>query len=402
MRPLRPLLLALSLLFATVQAFANEQFDEVLAVIDSQIVDIQREPDDSKHSYDLQLWKDRVLRIFTAVDDSSLASYPFQHLRRIASDPSVQAFYFLEQRSQSITLLWLAKPVGHKPLLFADPISPLPLADSLRIETQTHGHLHGFRVLQGSSQLFAVPDIRLRLAFETIADVRLSGEEKDAAQSYIESSLDELLTLNDPFQFDLSGLPRLSHVADAKHTFRIVTYMVSYSNFQSTCHGRIFRQTEKGIRVEHLNDQRAKISASERVKLTPKKWLGAVYNSLIELKVGKQTYYTLLGFVSNDGLVKTRTIEVLWFSGQRTYFGAPIFEHEKTTYSRRLFRYSADANMLLRYDDRLQMIVFDHLSPSSPMFTGEYRLYGPDFTHDGYKKTRKGWSFHSDIDVRNE
>ena len=39
--------------------------------------------------------------------------------------------------------------------------------------------------------------------------------------------------------------------------------------------------------------------------------------------------------------------------------------------------------MMLRYDDKLKMIVFDHLSPSKPSYEGKYQYYGPDFSYDG-------------------
>jgi len=32
---------------------------------------------------------------------------------------------------------------------------------------------------------------------------------------------------------------------------------------------------------------------------------------------------------------------------------------------------------------KMNMIIFDHLSPSKPSYTGNYQFYGPDFSYDG-------------------
>jgi len=56
---------------------------------------------------------------------------------------------------------------------------------------------------------------------------------------------------------------------------------------------------------------------------------------------------------------------------------------------------------MLRYDAKMKMIVMDNLSPSDSFFKNDFRYYGPDFSHNGFKFEKGKWVYHSDIDLRN-
>ena len=122
---------------------------------------------------------------------------------------------------------------------------------------------------------------------------------------------------------------------------------------------------------------------------------------MIETRHKDQTFYTLLGFKSNDGLVKTRLVDAVSFSGKKVYFGMAQFKSGGKTLYRHIFKYAAGANMMLRYDDRMKMIVFDHLTPSESFYNGQYQYYGPDFSYDGYRFEKGIWLLEVDIDLRN-
>ena len=57
--------------------------------------------------------------------------------------------------------------------------------------------------------------------------------------------------------------------------------------------------------------------------------------------------------------------------------------------------------MALLFDDRVNMIVFDHLSPSESSFKGQYQYYGPDGSYDVLRFKRGKWFYKSDFDIRN-
>ena len=49
----------------------------------------------------------------------------------------------------------------------------------------------------------------------------------------------------------------------------------------------------------------------------------------------------------------------------------------------------------------MKMIMFDHLSPSRPSYTGNYEYYGPDFSYDGFRFEKDAWVLTEQIDMRN-
>jgi len=95
-------------------------------------------------------------------------------------------------------------------------------------------------------------------------------------------------------------------------------------------------------------------------------------------------------------------IDVLYFDEQgNPQFGAPIFDNGKRKFSRIIFEYSAKVSMVMRYVPESDMIIFDHLSPSEPRYSNDYRFYGPDFSYDGFKFEKGRWALKSDLDMRN-
>ncbi len=375
---------------------------DLLRAIDQQAAVLVDEMDPNRGSYLLQQWRERVEKTLEYADTEAFEAYEFQTLKKVyVGRDSLLIMYFIKRHRDAQSVIWF--PTNEKTQPFVDRFSTTPTTLALEAKPYIYKALSGFELVDAvGKQIFVVPDIRLRLAFEIISDIRKSTELKQRALVTIDDRLTTLFRNVDVMTLDLRGLPRLMVIENENKTLRIATYMVVYDDFDSKCFGIIMRQTSRGVLLTRLNDNTENIKLPERTKCNAKSWYGAIYSSVVELKMGKETYYTLIGYKSNDGLVKTRVIETLSFSGDKCQFGAPIFVHDRATYLRRVFKYSAQVNMMIRFDEKLQMIVFDHLSPSNTMFRNEYRYYGPDFSYDAYEHTKKGWIFSSDIDLRNQ
>ncbi|MFO8020837.1 MAG: hypothetical protein R6U65_00110, partial [Perlabentimonas sp.] len=50
---------------------------------------------------------------------------------------------------------------------------------------------------------------------------------------------------------------------------------------------------------------------------------------------------------------------------------------------------------------RQEMIVFNHLTPLQPNFTGNFQYYVPDLSFDGFRFEENQWVYTPDIDIRN-
>lgn len=367
--------------------------------------------DANEYSYEHQLWTERAQRIISAIDIDTLNAYEPQALQRLSiPEANTTILYYLRPVGNEMSIDWISRyedAETHKVKVycFSDMVhTPLPTGHKAVVRATFSRDMIGFEVADSlpGRRLFWMPDLRIRHDFETLADVKEGDNEKDRAEDIIRRRLRALFSYDDALTVNTEGLPRLYTLSNEKETVRIVTYMTTYNSLESRCNGLVLRRNSNGtIDMFELTDLTAEIGSPERNKLNSEKWYGAVYYSMVEAVYEKVTYYTLLGFKSNDGMVKTRVLDVMWFKGKKCMFGAPIFEHEKATYCRRVFQYAAGANMMMRYDSKIKSIVFDHLAPENSMFVREYRFYGPDWSYDSYFMDKKHWTFKEDIELRN-
>lgn len=135
-------------------------------------------------------------------------------------------------------------------------------------------------------------------------------------------------------------------------------------------------------------------------------WFGALYYQIITVKSKTNPYYLLLGYRPNGIYTNKKIIEPLSFglSGQ-PLFGMRVFnvdgKHQQL--QRIIFEFSARASMALRFEPKMDLIVFDHLSPATPRHAGNAQFYGPDFSYDGFRLNVKTglWDYVRDLDMRN-
>lgn len=417
-------ILAAELSFAAIIVFApNALAQSALSKIDTDAAQLLSLTDENKYDYDKIQWAENALSVIKNATKQEIDSFnPHTLSKLVIPRISTTIIYYLRHEGTNATLCWIAQRTDtingqRQTNLFTDHISGITSGVKMRsmdddapdmqgqLRPTFNRHMVGFEITDSLTDkcLWWMPDVRIRMEMETMADISASDAEKKYAQDVVQRRLHSLLGNDDALTADLSGLPRLYCLTSKNNRMRIVTYMTAFGDFSSQCGGIVLRRNLNGtIDMFDLDDQTNEIGNPERLKTTNKKWYGAVYYDMVEVNYNKTVYYTLFGYKGNDGVVKTRVIEPLWFDDKKCRFGAPIFEHEKATYVRRVFRYSAGVNMMMRWDEKRESIVFDHLSPQSSMYIGEYRFYGPDFSYDGYEKGNKYWIFKEDIELRNE
>ncbi len=354
----------------------------------------------SEVEYRIGKWKDAANIVLSHSTFSELRTNRFRHFSPFVASDSLYAYYLTIQTAQASHILWFCMYADNSFYIFDDLITNKNISISHYSENDMYGYVVTDTI--ANQQIAIMPDVRLRSSFEILANSNGSDVSKDSATIGVGQRLTSLCKTGLAFQNASMILPRLYIVGDdGEMPFRILTYSCVRNDLSSKCFGMVVRNTSKGIRIEELNDNTELIKTPERTRGDAQKWYGAVYYDIIPCKFNKKTYYTLLGFKSNDGLIKTRVIDIANIGTKKSSFGAPLFKHEKATYSRRIFAYTAEANMVIRYDAREKSIVFDHLAPASSMFIGEYRFYGPDGTYDTYNAQKDGWHFNSDVDKRN-
>ncbi|MCQ2215988.1 MAG: hypothetical protein MJZ31_08730 [Bacteroidales bacterium] len=413
------------LLFNFLQIAKAQDIRKALQEADSIVHVLKTTKDPYFFSATINDWIEDTKELILAASPEDIDSVKFKDFGKVniplERNDKAQVLYFIHNQAKTgPQLVWFMRlqhtyspdvSEYYEPSCFAfqDAISTTALDGKSKTQSQPQTNvntlestLRGFEVVDSvtSHTYYWVPDVMLRVHLESLADINVDFEVKEYALDIVKHKMDDLYALPDILSKDLRGLTRVVTVSDPDNKqFKVSTYCVSYPDFTTSFHGIMAHDSEGKHYVDRLEDKTDEILSPERGVLSPAKWYGAVYYNVIPFTIDKKQYFTLLGYKASDGLVKTRVIEILSFKGKKVSFGAPLFLHEKATYHRRVMKYSAQANMMMRYDDRISTLVMDHLSPPSSMFRGQWRYYGPDMSYDGYKLTKTGWQFADDLDV---
>ncbi|WP_289053440.1 hypothetical protein [Carboxylicivirga marina] len=259
--------------------------------------------------------------------------------------------------------------------------------------------LYSFQINDGKQEIVDAIDVVTKCKFEELQQMQ-GNEQKDSLNTVLLKRLNFLWSDKSKFETSFKQLKRMKTLISDDEKVKICTYNIQKEGFNQLFYGAVILN-DGDLKVIPLNDTSPKIKSPERSTLSDKKWYGAIYLDLIQNQSGNKTYYTLLGYKGHGEFVKTRVIDVLIVQNGRLRFGGPIFKSDRITRNRLVFKYSAKATMMVRYDSREKMIVFDNLAPTEPMFRGVYQYYGPDFSYNALKFTKGVWQLRKDVDLRN-
>lgn len=330
---------------------------------------------------------------------ASLKGYKFSNVwhRDIKGD-TVLAILNTHQHE----LVWYAVNNGNV-TMFRERLHPFK---NLVIQPEGNGFSLNDSLPNKKQQLLWIRNVRMRHQMEIMSDTRYPEELKEAEYERFKKSLKEWLKTDRASSF--SWLSRMKELKSEKYNLRVLSYAVTFEDFSQIFECVVI---ENNIEVSYATDAKRDFykKVQERQVQTLRQWYGAVYHEVIPIIVNKKVYFTLLGYRGTDGLVKQRVIDILDTNGRGDpRFGAPLFTHTQRNskgketeikYYRRVFRYSAEANMMMRFEPRIKTLVMDHLSPTKMMFTGEWRYYGPDMSYDGYVLDEEGWIYKDDVEI---
>lgn len=206
------------------------------------------------------------------------------------------------------------------------------------------------------------------------------------------------------FANDLDSLPFLGQLRSSDGRLLLVCWNLALEEGVLRYHCIAFLREKKreAIRVtvfEHNDTDWQKIV---RKTIAPADWYGALYYRIITHRYKKKTYYTLLGWDGHNAVTNRKVVDELTIDGNRMTLGAPMFSQDKRPAYRLVYEYANDASMSLNWDDRMKMIVMDHLAPEDGRLKGQYQFYGPDFSYDGLKFEKGKWVLFEDLDARNK
>lgn len=231
-----------------------------------------------------------------------------------------------------------------------------------------------------------------------------SDVDKMTANNQFISTFERALKNEKSFQFPFDSLKGIGVLTSGDKNLRIYNWNIQkqdgtheYFGFMQYNHPKL-----KKIILIKLNDKSAEIKNPDNSILDNNKWFGALYYKIITKKYKKNTYYYLLGWDGNDKASQKKIIDVAQFDNKgNVKFGADVFNFGKRFPKRIIFEFTQEATMSVKYDEKNDMIIFEHLSPRNSVLKGQYQFYGPDGSFDAFEYEKGNWTLIEDVDARN-
>jgi hypothetical protein len=222
---------------------------------------------------------------------------------------------------------------------------------------------------------------------------------RDTLASQFYDEFYRALSKENSFEYPFNSIDKIGKIYSPDRRIRIYTWNIPVGLDDNLYFGIIqyYSKNDKNYRLVKLNEP---ISVGQdKIK---KDWPQTLYYQIIETRHAGQKYYTLLGFDFYSPLANRKSVDVISIDDfDQLYFCEKLFQYNGKLLDRLVFEYNEKAVMILRYDDNMKMIVYDHLSPMRPSMEGKYEFYGPDFTYDGFKFEKGVWVNYSNIDITN-
>ena len=267
--------------------------------------------------------------------------------------------------------------------------------------------LHSLSIFaqKGNNNLFAEYEDTLKVMAHTIMNAETEAEKRLANTAFI-TNLNEVLQYEKSFKFPFDSLPTIARILSPDNTFRIFNWLLKKDNGAYEYYAIVHYHNIKLKRYEiiPLVDNSENIRNAEQEDLDAKNWYGGIYYQIAYIKKIGRKYYTLLAWDGNDGNSTKKIIDVLYFSGKnKIKFGLPIFKkNKKESQKRVVIEYDAKTSVSVRYQQKEQRIVFNHLVPPKKDLEGLEEYYIPEGTFNSYQYNKGKWLLEEDVDIRNQ
>lgn len=204
------------------------------------------------------------------------------------------------------------------------------------------------------------------------------------------------------FEYSWTKLDKIGKITSTDNMLKIFTWHYQIDADHYAYYGFIqARMKGDQIDVFELTDNRIDRQTRETLDQSIESWHGKLYYGIIAKTYKRNTFYTVLGMDYNNSMSTIKTIEVLSIKRNRPVFEEGLFFDGKNKKDRIVLEYSSQVAISVRYNKQLDQIVFDHLVPLHPVYSGNYEFYGPDGSYDGIMFGDGMWIYLEDVDARN-
>tara|TARA_A100001037_G_scaffold129289_1_gene117109 strand:+ start:129 stop:1016 length:888 start_codon:yes stop_codon:yes gene_type:complete len=242
---------------------------------------------------------------------------------------------------------------------------------------------------------------------KVMAHIIMNGEHDTIKQKAHEGfiiTLKDVLQYERSFDYPFDSLKTISIETSSDKRVKIYSWFLRRDNgsYNYFAFVHYHNKAKKRFEVIELIDNSEEIRRAENEVLDNTNWFGALYYKIIYIKKKGRKYYTLLGWDGNNDVSTKKIIDVMYVAGKgQIRFGAPIFKKDKRTSKRVILEYNKSSTISVRYQEKQERIVFDHLIPMRKDLEGLYEYYVPDGTYDAMTYSNGKWLFRSDVTVNN-
>ncbi|MFA7273034.1 MAG: hypothetical protein WC044_04160 [Crocinitomicaceae bacterium] len=226
-----------------------------------------------------------------------------------------------------------------------------------------------------------------------------NNSEKETKNDLFKDKLYETINQKAAFSYPFSRLKTLGSINSSDGLVRIFNWNVEQDDHSQKYYCLILRMDERKNEIQRIElTESSDIMALKPMEiLAANEWYGALYYQIIPFEKGNRDMYTLLGWDGNNATSNMKIIDVLYFSGNQAKLGSPVFKVGSQTFKRLFYEYSKKSTMSLRYDEKYERILMDHLSPESPGLAGFYAYYVPDMSYDAFELKSGKWILKEDV-----
>jgi hypothetical protein len=226
------------------------------------------------------------------------------------------------------------------------------------------------------------------------------GERRMELNKEFQLKLGQALKLENAHLYPFQKLVSVSQLTSSDLKIRVFTWELDDSEGNIQYFGFVSsHRTNESPVVFTLNDKSASLEGSEYTKGTAHEWYGALYYELRTVESKKATYYVVLGINRRKSLIKERIVDAIYVDDE-VYFGKEVFNTGNRILKKRLvYQHSSETDMTLTFENE-EVIVVDHLIPSSPAYEGKREYYVPDLSYDAFELKKGIWNYTEDYDAK--
>lgn len=265
--------------------------------------------------------------------------------------------------------------------------------------------------IQGQSSLenegtLKMDSVALTILTGTTDSIRMSSNK--ILLGFLKDTLASPASFNLPFD-EFKSISRLK-APDEK--FFLWTWQLPRKGGVFHHQGLLILPGETENRVIELIDTTDQYELPFYKPLKVENWEGCIYYHIEKVKKKGETFYTLIGYDQHNLRTRRKWIDVLSFSGEEEKiirFGADIFKVDKfqgRVFPRKPYRlvmeYSAKYSAMLRWEDKEERMIMDHLEPQDASMKKMYNFYGPDFTYDALEWKKGNWELEGTVEIESD